>query len=90
MSHSPAENFKISKRGFLREGYYADILIFSSDIPDDKTTRKPAYLCGWSPFIGRTFSCSIVHTFVNGVQVVKNGELTGKKSGMKLKFDNEK
>lgn len=90
MSHSPANNFKIIDRGYLKEGYYADILIFNPNKTDDKTTKNPAYYCGWSPFSDRAFSSTPIHTFVNGVQVVKDGTLTGKKGGMKLLFNYEK
>ncbi len=87
MCHSPALNFKIEKRGFIREGYYADIVLVDMNKEDSISTIKPAYLCGWSPFKGKVFGSSVVHTFINGVQVVKNGELTGKKAGKKLKFE---
>ncbi|MEN6619644.1 MAG: dihydroorotase [Rikenellaceae bacterium] len=87
MSHSPAENFKVIERGFLRVGYFADILIFNPKKPDNRTTKNPAYYCGWSPFSDKSFTSSIIHTFVNGVQVVKDGALTGQKGGMKLQFD---
>ncbi len=90
LSHSPAENFKVKERGFLRKGYYADILIFDPNKKDNYTTKNPAYLCGWSPLNNRTFSSSIIHTFVNGVHVVNQGKLTGMKGGMKLKFNYEK
>jgi dihydroorotase len=90
LSHSPANNFNIVNRGFLREGYYADILIFNPNLEDSITTNNPAYKCGWSPFKDHTFSSSIIHTFVNGVQVVKNGKLTGDKGGKRLEFRYEK
>lgn len=90
MSHSPANNFKVKERGFLRSGYFADIMIFDPNKIDDKTTKNPAYFCGWSPFSDRSFSSSIVHTFVNGIQVVRNGALTSLKGGMKLSFNYEK
>lgn len=90
MSHSPADNFKVVDRGYIRTGYYADILIFNPNKADETTTKEPAYYCGWSPFSDRIFSSSIIHTFVNGIQVVKNGKLTGKKGGMKLLFNYEK
>jgi dihydroorotase len=87
MCHSPADNFKVSKRGYLREGYYADIAIVDMNRPDAESTKSPAYLCGWSPFEGRIFGASVIHTFVNGQQVVKDGKLTGEKAGRKLKFE---
>jgi dihydroorotase len=86
MCHSPALNFKIENRGFIREGYYADIVIIDLNKEDTISTSNPAYLCGWSPFYGKTLRSSIVHTFVNGVHVVNNGELTGNKGGKKLNF----
>jgi dihydroorotase len=89
MAHSPAINFKIKDRGFLREGYYADIMVFDPNKEDKTSTTAPAYKCGWSPFAGRIFSSSVIHTFVNGVQVVSEGKLTGLKGGQKLHFDND-
>ena len=70
ISHSPADNFKIEKRGYLREGYYADVVIVDLNKADKESTIKPAYLCGWSPFEGKIFTSSVIHTFVNGSQVV--------------------
>lgn len=90
MCHSPADRFKIDRRGYIREGYYADIMLFDCAKNDNVTTKHPAYLCGWSPFEDYTFSSSVIHTFVNGVQVVKEGMLTGKKNGRRLIFNNEK
>ncbi|MBE6230426.1 MAG: dihydroorotase [Bacteroidales bacterium] len=87
MSHGPAECFNIEKRGFLREGYYADIAVVDTALPDSTTTTTPAYKCGWSPFEGYTFSSSVVHTFVNGCQVVENGALTGNRNSMRLQFE---
>ncbi len=86
ISHSPADNFKIEKRGYLREGYYADVVIVDLNKADKESTIKPAYLCGWSPFEGKIFTSSVIHTFVNGSQVVADGKLTGLKAGMNLEF----
>lgn len=82
MSHGPAICFNVARRGFIRKGYFADLTVFNYDCP---TAVLPAYKCGWSPF--SLFSSSIVHTFVNGVQVVKDGKLTGEKFSMELYFD---
>ena len=87
MSHGPATCFNINKRGYLREGFYADLVLIDTSLPDSTTTLSPAYKCRWSPFAGYTFSSSILHTFVNGCQVVANGELTGDKRSMRLMFD---
>ena len=90
MCHSPANRFKIDKRGYIRVGYYADIMLYNPNRTDNITTKLPAYKCGWSPFEERSFSSSVIHTFVNGIQVVKDGMLTGKKGGKRLKFKHEK
>ena len=87
MSHGPAECFNIKGRGFLREGYYADLAIVNLNLPDSNSTNAPAYKCGWSPFEGKEFSSSIIHTFVNGTQVVENGKLTGKRDAKALEFE---
>ena len=73
MSHNPAVRFNIADRGFIREGCFADIVIVK---PDAGYTVKPcdiASKCGWSPFVGHTFSHKVMHTFVNGNHIVNNG-----------------
>ena len=90
MCHSPAHRFKVQNRGYIRVGYYADIMLFNPDKTDNLTTKFPAYKCGWSPFGESSFSSSVIHTFVNGIQVVKDGMLTGEKGGKRLKFNHEK
>ena len=87
MSHGPADCFGIKERGYIREGYYADITIADLNLPDSNTTSHPAYKCGWSPFEGMTFSSTIVHTFTNGVHAVENCALTGERCAMALEFE---
>ncbi|MDO9679754.1 MAG: dihydroorotase [Bacteroidales bacterium] len=87
MCHSPALNFKISKRGFLREGFYADIVVLNPNKKDSYSVDNPAYKCGWSPLTDINLNSTIVHTFVNGKHVVDSGKLTGIKAGKKLKFE---
>ncbi|PKO95747.1 MAG: dihydroorotase [Bacteroidetes bacterium HGW-Bacteroidetes-7] len=87
MCHSPALNFKVANRGFLRNGYYADIVVLNPDKTDSHSTQTPAYKCAWSPLSDIELKSTIVHTFVNGEQVVENGKLTGIKAGKKLKFE---
>ncbi len=82
MCHSPADCFKISRRGYLREGYFADITIVNPDKPSDATA---AYRCGWTPFT--RFGSTVVHTLVNGVPVVRDSRLTGLNSSLPLSFD---
>ena len=69
--------------------YYADFFIVDPTKKDLHSTTNPAYKCGWSPFEGTIFNCSIIHTFVNGTQVVKNSLITGSKNSKELKFKNE-
>ncbi len=86
--HNPAIRFNISKRGFIREGYWADLAVIDPEKPQRVTPSVIASKCGWSPFTGLTFSNSIIHTFVNGNQVVHNGVLANKNCfGTALRFD---
>lgn len=87
MCHAPAKLFNIYGRGFIREGYFADIVIIDPNRPDSTSTVHPAYKCGWSPFFNKSFKYSICSTFVNGLQVVRNSKLTGIKSASKLLFN---
>ncbi len=88
MAHAPAICFQVEKRGFIREGYFADIVLVN---PNEKTTVEAnsiRYLCGWSPFEGTTFHHRIESTFVNGVLVYEHGKTIRKeKVGMRLTFD---
>lgn len=87
MCHSPAKCFKVSKRGFIREGYWADMAIV--DLNDVTTVEKSGilYKCGWSPFEGHTFKSKITHTFVNGNLVYHNSRFDESERGMRLSFD---
>ena len=66
MCHAPAECFRIDRRGFIREGYWADLTIIDPDQPWTVNPFNIYYKCGWSPFEGHTFNSKITHTFVNG------------------------
>ncbi|WP_340113760.1 dihydroorotase [Maribellus mangrovi] len=73
MCHAPADLFRVNKRGYIREGYFADLVLID---PNDSWMVSPAnilYKCGWSPFEGTKFSYKVASTFVNG-QLVYNGE----------------
>lgn len=87
MSHGPAECFKVEKRGYIKEGYFADLVIVNLNKKDETSTNSPAYKCGWSPLKGYTFSSSIIYTIVNGVAVVENGEFQDIKNAMPLSFN---
>ncbi|MBP5210812.1 MAG: amidohydrolase family protein [Bacteroidales bacterium] len=81
MSHSPARCFNIEKRGFIKPGCYADLVVFDMN---RKSTPDIAYKCGWSPL--KSFSSTILHTMSNGSFVVFNGKLTGVRSAKKVLF----
>jgi dihydroorotase len=86
MSHNVAEVFKIEKRGYIREGYYADLVMV--DLKKEQTVSKQniLYKCGWSPFEGHTFKSSIQKTFVNGHLVFDDGKFDEGKFGKRLLF----
>ncbi|MFD0861057.1 dihydroorotase [Sungkyunkwania multivorans] len=87
MSHNPAILFQVEKRGFIREGYFADLVLIDPD--DSWTVSKDnlLYKCGWSPFEGTTFQSKITHTFINGHLAYHNGQLSDELKGMRLTFD---
>jgi dihydroorotase len=87
MAHNPAKLFKIEKRGFIREGYYADLVIVNPGLP--WTVKKENILakCGWSPLEGTNFKSRIMHTFVNGQMVYSNWKVKDIKAGERLTFD---
>lgn len=87
MCHNPAIVFSIKERGYIREGYKADIVLVNPDSPWTVSKENILYKCGWSPLEGTTFSSSIVTTIVNGTIVYENGKLTGKKAAEKLVFE---
>jgi len=85
--HNPATLFKIKKRGFLREGYFADLVLIDLDKKNKVSKDSLFYLCGWSPFEGTTFEASIIKTFVNGQIVYDLGKIVSKPLGKRLEFD---
>ena len=87
MCHNPAILFQIEKRGFIREGYKADVVLV--DLNDNSTVTKEniLYKCGWSPFEGSVFHSKITHTFVNGNLVYENGKVADEKFGERLLFE---
>ena len=89
MCNNPAKIFKINKRGYIREGYYADLVILDPNKKQTISSNNILYKCGWSPFEGKTFNSVITHTFVNGHLAFNNGNLDDSKLGMKINFNNE-
>ena len=87
MCHNPAILFQVSKRGFIRKGYYADLVIVDLNNPWNVNRENIFYKCGWSPFEGNTFKSRVTHTFVNGALVYKNFKFYDVKNSMQLTFD---
>lgn len=86
MSHNPAIIFQISKRGFIREGYYADIVLVDLDHRWKVETENILYKCGWSPFQGKTFRSAVTHTFVSGHLAFAEGQFDETMKGQRLSF----
>jgi dihydroorotase len=87
MSHDVATCFQIRERGFIREGYHADLVIVDLDRPFTVTTDNILYKCGWSPLEGTTFPASVTHTFVNGQLVFEQGRIHEDIRGQRMQFD---
>lgn len=86
-SHAVADIYGIVDRGYVREGYYADLVIIDDKKSYAVNSSNLLYKCGWSPFEGHTFTSNIDMTMVNGCIVYRNSQLTGKIAGEKLKFN---
>ena len=87
MCHNPATIFKIEKRGFIKEGFYADLVLVNPAKPWNVMKENILYKCGWSPFEGTNFKSRISHTFVNGQLVYENAKVKDIKAGKRLLFD---
>lgn len=87
MCHNPAILFQIEKRGYIKEGYFADLVIVNANNPWTVTKDNVLYKCGWSPFEGTTFKSRVTHTFVNGELAYKNFKFYDVKAGKRLTFN---
>lgn len=87
MSHAPAKCFQISERGFIREGYWADLVLADLNRSTRPDKKNILYKCAWSPFEGHEFPASVRYTLVNGNPVFENGKLNESSRGMRLLFD---
>ncbi|MDA9283938.1 dihydroorotase [Flavobacteriaceae bacterium] len=87
IAHNPAILFEIKDRGYIREGYKADLVLINPNAPWTVTKENIAYKCGWSPFEGTTFRARVTHTFVNGHLAYENGKIAKTTKGERLTFN---
>lgn len=87
MCHAPAECFRIDRRGYIREGYWADLVLVDLNKPYTVSKDNILYKVGWSPFEGKTFGASIIKTFVSGELLYDEGKFNDNKSGKRLLFN---
>ncbi len=90
MAHAPATLFRIHDRGYIREGYFADLVLADLQHPWKVEPSNILYKCGWSPFEGRQFSSKVIMTFVNGNLVYDKGHFNEAVMGKRLLFHREK
>jgi len=86
MAHAPAILFRINNRGFIREGYAADVVIIDPDSKSLVSNETVRYHCAWSPFDGQVFSHSVSYTFINGCLVFNHGKIIDEMAGQRLSF----
>ncbi len=87
MAHHVAVCFQISKRGYIREGYWADLVLVNLQQPQAVERSNILYKCGWSPFEGTTFSSAITHTLVSGQVAYEHGKVNNSVTGQRLAFE---
>ena len=87
MAHNPAILYKIKERGFIREGYRADLVLLSPNAPHTVTPEEIESKCAWSPFEGHTFRWDITHTWVNGHATYANGQFDESVMGERMEFN---
>jgi dihydroorotase len=87
MCHAPAQLFRVKERGYIREGYQADLVLLDVNQPWTVGKDNILYKCGWSPFEGTTFQSRVTHTFVNGNLVYENGRFMEEPKGERILFD---
>ena len=90
MSHAVADCFQVKERGYIREGYHADLVIVDMKHGMTVTKENILYKCGWSPLEGFEFPATVTHTFINGHLVYGNGVWDESQMGLRLAFDRNK
>ena len=88
MAHAPAIIFGVLDRGFVREGYWADLVLVDLNKPYPVTKENVLYKCRWSPFEGYPFKSSVVATWINGTLAYHDGKVLDKIRGKRLEIDN--
>ena len=86
MSHAVADCFQVEERGYIREGYYADLAVVDKQTPTIVSTENILYKCGWSPLENFSMPATITHTMVNGQLVYENGLFNESQKGQRIKF----
>ncbi len=86
MAHNPAILFQIKERGFIREGYFADLVLVNPNKPWKVEKSNILAKCGWSPFEGNTFQSAVTHTWVSGHLAYSEGNFNESKNGERLAF----
>lgn len=89
MCHNPAILFNIEKRGYIKEGYFADLVLVDRNSSWTVTKDNILYKCGWSPFEGTSFSTQVTHTFVNGNLAYQNGKISEERNVKRLTFNRD-
>ena len=87
MCHAPATLYQIEKRGYIRAGYKADLVLIDKNKQSEVNSENILYKCGWSPFEGTTFSHSVTHTFINGQLAYQEGKIKESIRGERLTFN---
>lgn len=89
MCHNPAILFGVKERGFIREGYHADLVLVDAHRPWNVNSENILYKCGWSPFEGQQFKSRVTHTFVNGHLAYKQGQIDDANLGQRMVFERD-
>lgn len=87
MAHLPAELFRVKERGYIRPGYYADLVLVDPEAVTEVTPASILYKCGWSPFEGYTFRHAVWKTFVNGQLAYSDGKVNDEARGMEVAYE---